>query len=91
VYHKPPHPPLPPLKCFFLQAWVENTYSNRMTHLLTFADFIRLRIQDDMISKAFNNIVTLKKDQSILNGLFLELVDEKVLDSRLFVLDFELH
>jgi hypothetical protein len=62
-----------------------------MTHLLTFADLIRLRIQDDMISKAFNNIVTLKKDQSILNGLFLELVDEKVLDSSFFVFDFELH
>jgi hypothetical protein len=44
-----------------------------------------------MIFKALNNIVTLKNDQSIEGGFFMELSDDNIIDFIFFCVDFEAH
>jgi hypothetical protein len=41
--------------------------------------------------EALNNIGASKKNQSIQGGFFLELFDDKILDTIFFVVDFKAH
>ena len=70
---------------------MDTSFDRMILLLVSFSYLIRLSMWGDMISEALKNIVTSKKDQSIVNGLFLVLFDDKFFELSFLVFDFELY